>query len=206
MRTLTPVRSSGLPSAQMRLTCADLAFAQADREVGEVAVGRGASCRRAARAALAAAVARRLGGSKPPPRAASPRSPRRRAARGRRRRGIGAPSVEAITSRSESRGPCWRARRAPPPNSAWSISVAGQCADQPAGDRADRAEQRAAGRGAARRKGRRAAISRSLRESGTHRRAAAATTARWRPRRRTRRRGRAPSALRQSTIAACLAG
>ena len=44
----------------------------------------------------------------------SPRSPGRRAARGRRRRGIGAPSVEAMTSRSESRGPFDVARHCPP--------------------------------------------------------------------------------------------
>ena len=35
-----PVRSSGLPSAQMRADAADRPFAQADREIGEIAVGR----------------------------------------------------------------------------------------------------------------------------------------------------------------------
>ena len=112
-----------------------------------------------------------------------------------------------MTSRSASRGPSTRALGAAAGRTArWSMSAAAERADEPAGDRAGRAEQRAAGRGAGDGENEcRPSVGHS-RETGTHRPAAAATTARSRLRRPPRRRARAPSARAPVTIAACLAG
>ena len=110
-----------------------------------------------------------------------------------------------MTSRSESRGPpTWRVALAAEQRVV--DDVAGERADEAAGDRADRPEHRAAGGGAGRRRRseRRPSVGHS-RESGTQRRGAAATRARARPRRRRRRHGRAPCRSGAVTIAACLA-
>ena len=180
---LTPVRSSGLPSAQMRLTWPIGAFAQADGEIGEIAVGRrgrrdGAPrdrpCRRRRRVGsvrLDLLELRRPDHLAGDAHAAVDARDRRALGRGHHvevGRAAGPATCASCCRRRAARGRSTLPASAPTRRPA--IAPTGPNTAPPAA--APAAERTSA------------AISRSLRESERHRRAAAATTARWRPRRR----------------------